>query len=95
MVSNAIKFTPRGGQVSIKYKIVKHDIDLSFREERLVEILQGSDKSFLEIQVEDTGIGIKEEDMGKLFQLYGFMESSKKLNTKGIGLGLFITKKII
>lgn len=61
----------------------------------MIEILQSSDKSFLEIQVEDTGIGIKEEDMGKLYQLYGFMESSKKLNTKGIGLGLFITKKII
>ena len=32
--------------------------------------------------------------MPKMFQLFGFLESSKELNTKGIGLGLHITKKI-
>ena len=51
-------------------------------------------KTFLEIQVEDTGIGINDEDKPKLFQLFGFLEATKQLNTKGIGLGLHITKKI-
>ena len=51
-------------------------------------------RRFLEIQVEDTGIGIKKEDMTKLIKLFGFLESTKELNTKGIGLGLHITKKI-
>ena len=32
--------------------------------------------------------------MSKLFKLFGFLESTKELNTKGIGLGLHITKKI-
>ena len=32
---------------------------------------------YLEIQVQDTGIGIKEEDKSKLFKLFGFLESSK------------------
>ena len=32
--------------------------------------------------------------MPKLFQLFGFLNSTKQLNTKGIGLGLHITKKI-
>ena len=48
----------------------------------------------LEIQVIDTGIGIKKEDMGKLFKLFGFLDTTKDLNTKGIGLGLHISKKI-
>ena len=48
----------------------------------------------IEIQVIDTGIGIKENDLGKLFKLFGFLDTTKELNTKGIGLGLHISKMI-
>ena len=41
----------------------------------------------------DNGIGIKEEDKIKLFQLFGFLDASKELNMQGIGLGLYITGK--
>ena len=30
-------------------------------------------KSFVEIQVKDTGLGIKRKDKGKLFKLFGFV----------------------
>lgn len=46
------------------------------------------------MSVVDTGVGIKEEDVPKLFNLFGFLESSKQINSKGIGLGLHISKKI-
>ncbi len=42
----------------------------------------------------DTGIGIKESDLGKLFKLFGFLDTTKEINTKGIGLGLHISKMI-
>lgn len=45
--------------------------------------------------MEDTGVGIKEEDKGKLFKLFGFMKSGQKINPKGIGLGLNISQKIV
>ena len=45
--------------------------------------------------MKDTGIGIKEEEIEKLFKLFGFLESSKLINTKGIGLGLHITKYVV
>jgi len=32
--------------------------------------------------------------MSKLFKLFGFLDTTKELNTKGIGLGLHISKKI-
>ena len=45
--------------------------------------------------MQDTGIGMKEEDLPKLFKLFGFLEASKEINTQGIGLGLHISKKIV
>ena len=48
----------------------------------------------LQVSVIDTGIGIKKENMEKLFKLFGFIDTTKELNTKGIGLGLNISKQI-
>jgi signal transduction histidine kinase len=33
--------------------------------------------------------------MNKLFKLFGFLDSTKEMNTKGIGLGLFICKRLV
>ena len=52
-------------------------------------------KSYLEIQVKDTGQGIRKNDRKKLFKLFGFIQSTAEVNTKGIGLGLAISKDII
>jgi len=49
----------------------------------------------IEFIVKDTGVGIKEENLQKLFKLFGFIEATKELNTNGIGLGLHICKMII
>ena len=49
----------------------------------------------MEIEIKDTGIGIKEEDLGKLFQLFGFINSTEEINTQGIVLGLHISKLIV
>jgi len=49
----------------------------------------------LKISVQDTGIGIKQEDMGRLF--YGFerLDEKENRNVEGTGLGLAITSKIV
>ena len=46
------------------------------------------------LAVMDNGVGIKTQDQTKLFKLFGTVSSTKKLNTKGVGLGLSITKMI-
>ena len=43
----------------------------------------------------DTGKGIKQEEMHKLFTLFGKMERTEDLNPDGIGMGLTICQKII
>jgi len=48
----------------------------------------------LVLAVMDSGVGISVEDQTKLFKLFGTLSSTKKINTKGVGLGLSITKMI-
>ncbi len=54
----------------------------------------GEDKINLCISVEDTGIGIKEEDLGKLFQSFSQVDSKRNRNIEGTGLGLAISKQL-
>ena len=49
----------------------------------------------LQISIIDTGIGMSEEGLKKMFSAFGKLEESKKRNTTGTGLGLSICKKII
>lgn len=49
----------------------------------------------LKVSVQDTGIGIKEEDRGKLFQSFQQLDSKRNRNIEGSGLGLAISKQLI
>lgn len=53
------------------------------------------EKIKLNIYVTDTGIGIKKEDMGKLFQAFQQVDSKRNRNIEGTGLGLAITKQLL
>ena len=49
---------------------------------------------YLVVSVTDTGMGIHEEDMNKLFQMFGKLEDGESVNTHGIGLGLTISNAL-
>lgn len=50
---------------------------------------------FVEVSVEDAGIGIKPEDISKLFKPFSHLESVYTRTTKGIGLGLALAKRLV
>lgn len=52
-------------------------------------------KIMLKVFVEDTGIGIKETDMDKLFQSFQQVDSKRNRNVEGTGLGLAISKQLV
>lgn len=50
---------------------------------------------FIELEVEDTGVGIKDKDQKKLFKYFGMVDSQKSKNPTGSGIGLTVTKKYV
>ncbi len=62
---------------------------------RLRETSRNGGSSQLEIQVEDTGRGIRAEDMEKLFGSFDRLDETKNRNIEGTGLGLSLTHKLV
>ncbi len=60
-----------------------------------IHCINQEDISNLIIQVQDTGIGIKREDIDKLFTKFERLGIEKNSTTEGTGLGLAITKRLV
>ena len=79
ILSNAVKYTKEGGVV----------FAISGRE------CEEADSIMLHVSVRDTGIGIKEEDLGKLFEAFERIEEKKNRNIEGTGLGMAIAQSFL
>ena len=79
LISNALKFTPEGGEIQV-----------ALRQER-----QEDDFCLLTIEVRDTGIGMTEEFLKKIFEPFEQADSSISHKYGGTGLGLAISHNLI
>ena len=78
-ISNAVKFTPPGGSVALKTVL----------EERK------NSHVWIYTEVQDSGVGIRKEDIKKLFNPFVQIDPEKLQGGKGSGLGLSIVASII
>ena len=80
LLSNAVKFTPAGGTVSVRLK-------------QFPGTQKGS--GLYEIRVKDSGIGMSQEFVQKIFSPFERERTSTVSRTQGTGLGMAITKNIV
>lgn len=79
IISNSVKFTNPGGKVDVRVE---------------TKDVGGAITHFV-VVVEDTGIGMSEDDINKAFQSFGQVDSGLNRKYEGTGLGLPLTKKLI
>ncbi|MBE9226062.1 PAS domain S-box protein [Phormidium sp. LEGE 05292] len=89
LLSNAIKFTKRGS-ISLRVRVDRQQEEVKHTTEnhRISSKLH-----FLRFEVEDTGSGIAEKDMNKIFDAFVQAEAGRG-TTEGTGLGLTISRKL-
>ena len=93
LLSNASKFTPEGGVVSLS--AVRTPVPLAIPSERAGEKSRLVTRDAVWVSVRDSGIGIRPEDIGKLFQVFSQVDSSASRQQQGTGLGLALCKQFV
>ena len=76
LLSNASKYAPQGGSITISLR-------------------KSEEEGFLEIAVEDNGVGIAVEDQAKLFTRFFRAGSAYLTGAEGVGLGLAIARSLV
>jgi PAS domain S-box-containing protein len=89
LVSNAVKFTPAGGSVTLRLRPGWRLPDGTVRDEETDGALPVA-----QLSVRDTGIGIPPGEQGRLFTRFFRASTAQRSSVAGVGLGLAITKAI-
>jgi PAS domain S-box-containing protein len=89
LVSNAVKFTPGGGQVTLRLRAGWQDDTGT-----VTESPPPGARPVAQLSVSDTGMGIPSGEQGKLFTSFFRASTARRNAVPGVGLGLTITKAI-
>ena len=95
LLSNAVKFSSDGGQVILRTAVVQRADVGKLRgtwAARTCPLADSEFEQFLELSVSDSGIGISEEGLEKLFQPFSQIDSGLARKFEGTGLGLAMVK---
>ncbi len=82
----------------ILINILSNAVNFTYRGHVRLHIVwqqNGEKGGSLEVDVEDTGIGISEDNLNNLFHAFGQIDTRKNRNVEGTGLGLVIAKNLL
>jgi len=88
LLSNAVKFTPDAGHILLSAKCVPNT-------DKNVQGLATRSKKYIQISVGDSGIGLINEDLERIFQPFEQVDNSSSRQFQGTGLGLSLTKRLV
>ncbi len=89
LLSNASKFTPEGGKISLALRKVKST------EIKIPESKKPPQGDMLEISVTDTGIGLSKKNLELVFGEFEQVDSTLSRKHQGTGLGLALSRRIV
>ena len=107
LLTNSIKFTPKGQSIQIRVTLL--DVKNLNIESECSESIDGrqvhqrniSPENMIEcaarfaIEIKDTGVGISEENLPKIFMDFMKLDEHSQMNPNGTGIGLSICKYIV
>ena len=79
ILGNAVKFTPDGGKIWFRVR----------------ETAADEDTATIRFEIQDTGMGMTQEFLGKIWEAFSQAEGGARSKYKGTGLGMAITKQFV
>ncbi|MEE9165248.1 MAG: ATP-binding protein, partial [Nitrospinota bacterium] len=83
LLSNAVKFTPPKGSINVNASLTT------------IINENGTAVPYIKVSIADTGIGIPQESLDKIFEKFAQLNHGNVKSIRGTGLGLTISKDII
>ncbi len=93
LLTNAVKFTPNSGRIIFSVAVGYGNTWLG--EAQIPNQIRSEDSPMILFQINDTGIGIAEKDLSRLFQPFVQVDSNLNRQYEGTGLGLAMVKQIV
>lgn len=90
LLSNAFKFTADGGSVKVAVSFAGSPVS-----GEVVSVQESEVDTWLEIAVQDTGIGIDQENIKHIFDPFFQVEHDQSMPTTGTGIGLALTHELV